>query len=102
MKLIFIALLLLTHCASGPVGGLIFSNIEYAGEINSDPSIPSIAENQGCQYSILGLIAFGDSGAGSIANKKGIRRIATIDYSSFSLFHFAFVRNCTIVSGATY
>jgi len=101
-KLWLVVCFIFFSCASGPVGGLIFSNIEYAGELNSDQSIPIIAENRGCQYSILHLISFGDSGAGSVANKKGIRRIATIDYSHFSLFHFVFVRNCTIVTGATY
>lgn len=102
MKYMIGLIFFLISCASGPVGGLIFSNIDYAGEINPDSSIPAFAENRGCQYSILGLISFGDSGAGSVANKKGIRRIAAIDYSHFSLFHAGFVRNCTIVTGATY
>ena len=43
-RLQMILLLLLFNCASGPVGGLVFSNYEYAGEVNPDSSIPILAE----------------------------------------------------------
>lgn len=90
------------HCASGPVGGLLFTNNDYAGEVNPDSSIPIIAEAKGCQFSIMGIFSVGDSSAGQIASNSGIRRIATIDHSIFSVLHIAFVRNCTIITGATY
>ena len=90
------------NCASGPVGGLLYTNNDYAGEVNPDNSIPSIAEAKGCQISLLGLFSVGDSSAGQIASNSGIRRIATIDHSVFSILHIAFVRNCTIITGATY
>jgi hypothetical protein len=46
-KLQMILLLLLMNCASGPVGGLLFTNYEYAGEVNPDSSIPILAEAKG-------------------------------------------------------
>lgn len=102
-KLLLLALFFFQlHCASGPVGGLLFTYNEYAGEVNPDNSIPSIAEAKGCQISLLGLFSVGDSSAGQIAFNSGIRRIATIDHSVFSILHIAFVRNCTIITGATY
>ncbi|MCX7998238.1 MAG: TRL-like family protein [Leptospiraceae bacterium] len=104
MKFVFLLLFgfLVSNCATGPVGGLLVTHIQYAGKVNPDPTVYPLAENIGCQYSILGLFAFGDSGAGSVANKKGIRRIAIIDYSTTSVLHFVFIRNCTIVRGMTY
>lgn len=101
-RLLFILFLFYFNCASGPVGGLLFTSTEYAGEVNSDNSIPIIAEARGCQISLLGIFSVGDSSAGQIASNSGIRRIATIDHSVFSILHIAFVRNCTIITGATY
>jgi hypothetical protein len=101
-KYVLAILLLCFHCASGPVGGLLFTNSDYSGEVNPDTSIPILAEARGCQISILGIFSVGDSSAGQIASNYGIRRIATIDHSVFSVLHIAFVRNCTIITGATY
>ena len=101
-RLQMILLLLLFNCASGPVGGLVFTNYEYAGEVNPDSSIPILAEAKGCQFTLLGLFSIGDSSAGQIASNVGIRRIATIDHSTISILHVLFVRNCTIITGATY
>ena len=63
-KIKLLILLFLLNCASGPVGGLLFTNYEYAGEVNPDSSIPILAEAKGCQFSLLGLFAIGDSSAG--------------------------------------
>lgn len=93
---------LVFNCASGPVGGLLYTNTEYAGEVNPDSSIPILAEAKGCQISVLGIFSVGDSSAGQIALDSGIRRIATIDHSMLSILHIGFVQNCTIITGATY
>ncbi|HNC00982.1 MAG TPA: TRL domain-containing protein [Leptospiraceae bacterium] len=100
--LVILILFSLIGCASGPVGGLLFTNYEYSGEVNPDSSIPLLAEAKGCQFNLLGLFSIGDSSAGQIANNVGIRRIATIDHSTISILHILFVRNCTIITGATY
>ncbi|MBP7284666.1 MAG: TRL-like family protein [Leptospiraceae bacterium] len=101
-KFLVLVFLLVLNCASGPVGGLLYTNTEYAGEVNPDSSIPILAEAKGCQISVLGIFSVGDSSAGQIAMNSGIRRIATIDHSIFSILHIAFVQNCTIITGATY
>lgn len=101
-KIYCIVLLFLINCASGPVGGFWFTAYDYAGEVNPDSSIPILAEAKGCQFSLLGLFSVGDSSAGQIASNVGIRRIATIDHSTVSVLHVAFVRSCTIITGATY
>jgi hypothetical protein len=90
------------NCASGPVHGLIFTYNDYAGEMNADRTIPASIQSIGCQYSVLGLMSFGNSGAGQIAYDKGIKRISSIDYSVLSILTIFFNRNCTIVTGATY
>lgn len=104
MKLIFIFILsfFLSSCATSPVNGLLVTHVKYAGKVNPDLRVYPLVENVGCQYSFLGLVSFGDSGAGTVADKKGIRRIAIIDYSTTSVLHFLFIRNCTIVRGITY
>jgi TRL-like protein family len=101
-NILLLLTLFLYNCASGPVGGLLFTSYDYAGEVNPDSSIPILAEAKGCQFSLLGLFSVGDSSAGQIASNVGIRRIATIDHSTVSVLHIAFVRNCTIITGATY
>ena len=101
-KFFLLLIILLLNCASGPVGGLLFTAYDYAGEVNPDSSIPILADAKGCQFSLLGLFSVGDSSAGQIASNAGIKRIATIDYSTISIFHVLFVRNCTIVTGAKY
>ena len=102
-KLILLLLIFFNfNCAVGPVSGLIYTNNEYAGEVNPDNSIPIIAEARGCQISLFGIFSVGDSSAGQIAFNNGIQRIATIDHSVFSILQIAFVRNCTIITGATY
>ncbi|MDX1957698.1 MAG: TRL domain-containing protein [Leptospiraceae bacterium] len=92
----------LTSCASGPVSGLLFTYTKYAGEENLDSSIPPTAEGESCQYSILTLFSYGDSSAGTAADNGGILRIATVDHSTLSVLTLLFIRNCTIVRGATY
>ncbi len=98
----YILILLFLNCATSPVSGLLFSYIDFAGEMNKDNMIPASTKAQGCQYNILGLFAFGNSGAGQIAYDKGIKRISSIDHSALSILAVLFQRNCTIVTGATY
>ncbi|MCB1192379.1 MAG: TRL-like family protein [Leptospiraceae bacterium] len=92
----------LGNCAVGPVSGVLFTSNKFAGEINTTNVVPPFVTATGCQHSILGLVSFGNAGAGDIANNKGIQRIATIDYSTFSILQVVYSRYCTIVTGTTY
>ena len=97
--LILVTILLsLSNCASGPVGGWLYSDIKYPGTTNS-VDIKSTAQAEGCTYNVLALFGFGDSGAGQIAKNNKISRIATIDYHSENYLAFLFRKQCTIVTG---
>ena len=98
----YIILLLFLNCATSPVSGILFTNTDYAGEMNKDSMIPAAVNAKGCQYNVLGLFSVGNSGAGQIAYDKGIKRISSIDHSTLSVLIFLYQQNCTIVTGATY
>lgn len=101
LLLVFI-FFMLCSCAVGPVSGLLFTSNKFAGEINTTNMVPPFVSATACQHSFLGLVSFGNAGAGEIANNKGIQRIATIDYSTFSIMQILYSRYCTIVTGTTY
>jgi|JI8StandDraft_1071087.scaffolds.fasta_scaffold41812_4 hypothetical protein len=97
--LILITLFLsISNCASGPVGGWLYSDIKYPGTTNG-ADIKSTAQAEGCMYNVLLLFGFGDSGAGKIAKDNKISRIATIDYHSANYLAILFRKQCTIVTG---
>lgn len=104
MRLLFFSFIFffLIHCAIGPVSGGLFTYTRFAGETNPSNDIPSTKTVVGCQHSFLLLFSFGDASAGQIAYEKGIKRIATIDHSTFNILHIVYNRYCTIVQGSTY
>ncbi|XDD54587.1 TRL-like family protein [Leptospira sp. WS4.C2] len=102
MKLVFISLLsvfLFANCAIGPTHGFIFSSTKFAGTINPENNVKATKEAKGCQFTILYIFSAGDAGAGYVANKNGINKIATIDHSSLSILTGLYRNYCTIVSG---
>ncbi|WP_167884484.1 TRL domain-containing protein [Leptospira ilyithenensis] len=100
MKLILLSLtlLLVTNCASGPVGGLLYSDIKYPGTTNGT-DIKSNTQAERCIYNVLGIIGAGNSGAGQIAKDNKISRISTIDYRSLNVLVGVFRMQCTVVTG---
>lgn len=86
-------------CAVGPVHGFLFTSNKFAGVANQNTAITSAKKAEGCQHMVLGLVAFGDAGAGSIANQNGIKKIATVDHSALSVLTLVYSRYCTLVSG---
>ena len=100
---VILSVFLLFNCSTGPVNGLLFSKTTFAGEANLSPdSIPPLITAEGCQYSFLGLVAFGTAGAGDIANTIGIKRISSINHSSTSFLQVVYHSYCTVVTGAGY
>ncbi|TGN01852.1 TRL-like family protein [Leptospira yasudae] len=87
------------QCASGPVGGLLFTHNLYPGEINPTNEVRQDATAEGCIHNILGVFSFGDAGAGSVAKKNGIQRIAIVDYSALHILAFVYRNHCVIVTG---
>ncbi|MCW7469555.1 TRL-like family protein [Leptospira kanakyensis] len=96
---IFLSALLLTNCAIGPTHGYIFTSTKFAGTFNPENNVTSTKEATDCQFTVLYLFSYGDAGAGSIAKKNGISKIATIDHSTTSLLTGFYRTYCTIVSG---
>lgn len=90
---------ILFSCAIAPTHGLLYTYTQFPGTFNPANDVLPIRKAEGCQYSILGLIAFGNSEAGAIARNHEIRRIATIDYSFLGILFPLYGKFCTIVRG---
>ncbi|MDV6236502.1 TRL-like family protein [Leptospira ellisii] len=86
-------------CAAGPVGGLLFTYNRYPGQINTANDVKPEATAEGCIHNILGVLSFGDAGAGSVANSNGIKKIAIIDYSALHILAILYRNHCVIVVG---
>ncbi|MCG6146915.1 TRL-like family protein [Leptospira levettii] len=91
--------LIFTGCAVGPTHGYIVTETQFPGTFNPENNVKADKEAKGCQYTVLYLVTYGDAGAGSIAFKNGITKIATIDHSTFSLFSGLIRNYCTFVVG---
>ena len=101
-KIILFSLFILSliNCATGPTHGFLFTSTTFPGEINPANDVIVNKTAEGCQHSILYLIAFGDASAGGVAHQNKILRIATIDHSTTSVLAGLLYQNyCTIVSG---
>ncbi len=88
-----------TKCAVAPTHGFFYTDTKFPGEFNPSNDVPPVRSAKGCQYSILGLFAFGNSGAGEVAKNSEIRRIATIDHSFTGVLFPVYGKFCTIVTG---
>lgn len=94
-----LSVLFITNCAIGPTHGFLYNSTKFAGTFNPENNVKSVKEAKGCQFTILYLFSVGDAGAGSVASKNGIKKIATIDHSTLSIFTGLFRNYCTIVIG---
>ncbi|MCT8333774.1 TRL-like family protein [Leptospira sp. 85282-16] len=102
INLVFIFLFsffLVTNCAIGPTHGYIVTSTKFPGTFNPENNVKATKEGRGCQFTVLYLFSFGDAGAGSVANKNGIIKIATIDHSTISFLTGVYRSYCTIVYG---
>ena len=101
-KYILIALLfLLPGCVSireVPYFGLLYSNHRFAGNYLLTNDVKPARKERSCMRMILGLVAYGEAGAGKIAADRGIMRIAYVDHEFFNIFFF-YMRYCTVVYG---
>lgn len=102
LKHIILAMVLffsLGSCASGPVGSVFFNYTQYPGEMAPDGKIVTTKTAEGCTYSVLGLVTWGNAGAGEIALNNGITKISVIDHHSTDVLWFGYREYCTIISG---
>ena len=83
IPLIILAVLLTTLSFTTPPGLLYSNTQEPAGSGTTKSEAKS---SSGSSFSILGLMAFGDTSVDAIAKKENILTIHHIDKSTFSLF----------------
>lgn len=92
-----------TQCAIGPNHGVLFTQTKFAGDINPANDVVSAKTGEACMHYVLNIVALGQAGAGDAAQAGGIKRIATIDHSAFSVLSFygiaPYAQYCTIVAG---
>ncbi|TGK13152.1 TRL-like family protein [Leptospira fletcheri] len=97
--LCFAFLFSVPNCATGPVSGLLYSRIGFPGTINEDPNVKRELKGEGCIHNFLTLISIGNAGAGEIAFRNGITRVALVDHSSLQILTILYRNYCTIVVG---
>jgi hypothetical protein len=95
----FMVVLSFGNCAIGPTHGFIWTDTRFPGEFNTENNIQSKKFGKGCLVNILGLVSFGNAGAGRVARENGISKIASIDHSFTGVLYPIYGRYCTIVGG---
>ncbi len=81
-----------------PYPGLIYSHQKYPGSFAAANDVKAEIKAKGCSRMILGLVSYGEAGAGNIAQDAGIKKIAWVDYEFFNIFYI-YTTYCTIVYG---
>ncbi|MCB1142636.1 MAG: TRL-like family protein [Leptospiraceae bacterium] len=102
IRITFFLIFFLNSCATGPVGGFLFTKNKFSGEINPDRTIPDTVQAKGCQHSFLMLFSFGSASAGETAYRNSIIRIAYVDHSTLSILGLVYTQYCTHVHGASF
>lgn len=77
-------------------GGVVSHTEKVVGQIGNAKIEKSA---QSCSYSILWLLALGDSSIQTARKKGEITKIALVEYEIFAYFGFIYNSFCTIVSG---
>lgn len=98
-SLISLLVFAFSNCAVGPIHGVLFTSNSFPGEFNPANDVARKKKATGCTSHILGLVSFGNAGAGDIASENGITRIALIDHSTLGVLSIVFSQYCTIVEG---
>lgn len=104
--LFFILIFLLHSCivlaplqkTNGPTNGVLFTQNKFPGDFNPNNDVLPVKKAEGCIHQILYIAMWGDAGAGSIAMKNKIKKIAYIDHSVINALGL-YNNFCTIVSG---
>ena len=77
-------------------GGVVSHTEKVVGQIGNAKIEKSA---QSCSYSILWLLALGDSSIQTARKKGEITKIALVEYEIYAYFGFIYNSFCTIVSG---
>lgn len=89
---------LLTGCAGNmsPVGFGLVTDVK--GPITATESTVATKTGVSCASNVLGLYASGDASILSAKQTAGIRKVATVDYSSNGFYPF-YGKTCVMVTG---
>jgi hypothetical protein len=77
-------------------GGVVSHTEKVVGQIGNAKIEKSA---QSCSYSLLWLLALGDSSIQTARKKGNIQKIALVEYEIYAYFGFFYTSFCTIVSG---
>jgi hypothetical protein len=105
MKVLFssalVSVLAISGCAgSGPhsSGGAIYTAVK--GPISATPMMKTAKEGTACSNTYLGMVATGDNSIEAAKEAGAIKKVATIDYTRFSILGVVYEKVCTVVKGS--
>ncbi len=88
--------LILSGCATGPVPGMLYTDVEV-GQTATVYKQPT-KRGEACASSILGLVATGDASINTSRKNGGIVQISTVEVTHWSILGL-YTKYCTIVHG---
>ena len=102
----FGSIFLYTGCAShnsnlgygGQPTGIVVSSYNTPGSI-SNPTVKPQKQGVACTSGILWVAAWGDAGTKTAMSNGGITKIATVEYSNYSILSGLYSKYCTITYG---
>jgi len=101
MKLVILALVAagLTGCATGATRngvGLVFTDVKDT--VVATTNTGTSKKGESCATNVLSIASTGDMSVETAKKSAGITKVATVDYSQFSVLGI-FAKTCMIVTG---
>jgi hypothetical protein len=90
---------ILNGCALGGTrngAGMLFTDTKDSITVTANTGTSKMGST--CAFNILGLVSTGDMSVETAKKISGISKVATVDYSQFSILTF-FAKTCVIVKG---
>lgn len=79
--------------------GCVFTNVKVPLDIDLDKTQLGAKTGESSSQSVLGLVAWGDSGTQAAAQDGGISTLLHADQKIFSIFFGLYTRQTTVVYG---
>lgn len=107
-SLIGISLITVAGCGHRAFGGSPPSGFFYTGVKGVGPGTqaevtdgvrPGPKAGKACASAVLGMAAWGDMSLDSAKKSGGITRVDTVDFSAMAILGYAYVKNCTLITG---
>lgn len=88
-------------CAAGPghvPNGFFFTSTKGPGDTGYRKA-KAAKTGQSCGSNILGVVGLGDTSIDSAKKAGGIKKVATVDFETFSVLGAMYTKVCTNVTG---